>query len=186
MSRDEPPSRRADRLLHPLAIHLHLGEQAPHRGGLLVVLYGSLLVNDAVIGGIHQERTGPLFYPFSSLVGGNFTLITIILSVSQLVISRQLGSPGELREQIQGTNAYREAIEETMELEVAPVTPSEFLHLLHRSSAELISQVYEKVDAVEEEPRDELLEITDRLDDRSMRSSRRCRIRTCRCSARSR
>jgi hypothetical protein len=134
-------------------------------GGCLVILYGLLVATDAVVGRINQEQTAPLFYLFGALVGGNFTLITIVLSVSQLVISRQLRSPGELREQIQGTNEYRKAIEETMELEVAPVTPTEFLHLLHRSSADLVSRIRENADALDGEARDDVLAFTERLDE---------------------
>lgn len=133
--------------------------------GLLGVVYGLLMAVDVFIGGINQEQIAPLLYLFSALVGGNFTLITIILSISQLVISRQLGSPGELREQIEGTNAYREAIEETMSLEVAPVTPTEFLHMLHDSSADIIDQMQVHFDAVDEERRVELAAHTERLDE---------------------
>ncbi|AUV80755.1 hypothetical protein C2R22_03035 [Salinigranum rubrum] len=133
--------------------------------GMLGAVYGLLVGVDVFIGGVNQEQVAPLLYLFSALVGGNFTLITIILSISQLVISRQLGSPGELREQIEGTNAYREAIEETMNLEVAPVTPTEFLHMLHDSSAEIIDQAQEHLDTVDGERRDELIAHTERLDE---------------------
>ena len=49
--------------------------------------------------------------------------MTIVISISQLVISRQLGSPGERRDRIEATNDYREKIEGSVEEEVAPVTP---------------------------------------------------------------
>jgi hypothetical protein len=132
--------------------------------GLLVILYGLLVSVDVLVAGIDQEQVGPLFYLFGALVGGNFTLITVVLSISQLVISRQLGSPGELRERIKGTNAYREAIEETMDVEVAPVTPTEFLHMLHRSSADIVSRIHEEIDRVDGDPRDDVMELTDELD----------------------
>lgn len=75
-------------------------------------------------------NTGPLQFLFSALVGGNFTLITVVLSVNQLVLSRQLEAPGEVRSQIQEVHDYRSEVEDHAPQDVAPVFPPEFFLLL--------------------------------------------------------
>lgn len=132
-------------------------------GVLLLVTYLVLLVANAVIGPIAQEETSPIFYLFSALVGGNFTLVTIVISVSQLVISRQLGTPGQIRSQIQATNSFREDIEESSGVDVAPVTPTEFLHLLLQSAAEQTRVLTDAADGREGEAWDELTDAVDQL-----------------------
>lgn len=73
--------------------------------------------------------TQPLFYAFSGLVTGNFTLITVVVSINQLVLSRELASPGELESEIEETVDYREEIEAAAN-RPAPAEPSGFLRLV--------------------------------------------------------
>ncbi|WP_435177501.1 hypothetical protein [Halorussus sp. AFM4] len=101
------------------------------------VLAGGLLVGFLVVLGAIELRMGlatqqlvPLFYATSAVIGGNFTLLTIVISISQLVISQQLSAPGELRAQIEDTTAYRETSTESVGREVAPATPAAFLEVL--------------------------------------------------------
>lgn len=75
-------------------------------------------------------NTGPLQYLFSALIGGNFTLITVVLSVNQLVLSRQLEAPGEVRSQIEDVHDYRDEVEAHVPQDVVPVLPPEFFLLL--------------------------------------------------------
>ncbi|MFC7155921.1 hypothetical protein ACFQPA_10690 [Halomarina halobia] len=72
----------------------------------------------------------PLYYLFSALLGGNLTLITVVISINQLLLSRELKSPGELRTEIDDVIEYRRDVERTAERDVAPVKPSEFLDFL--------------------------------------------------------
>jgi hypothetical protein len=98
--------------------------------------------------GMADEQMVPLFYLFSALIGGNLTLITIVLSINQLVISQHLNSPGGLREEIEGVNEYREAVEETLTESVAPVTPSDFLEMLLDSAQQSVESADEQSDEV--------------------------------------
>lgn len=64
------------------------------------------------VGGIAPlADTQSLFYVFSGLISGNFTLITVVVSITQLVLSQELQSPGELESEITATADYREEIE---------------------------------------------------------------------------
>jgi hypothetical protein len=72
----------------------------------------------------------PLLFLFSAIVGGNFTLLTVALSVNQLVLSRQLEAPGEVRSRIEEVHDYRDEVEVDSPRGVAPVLPPEFFLLL--------------------------------------------------------
>jgi hypothetical protein len=108
-------------------------------GNRLVVSMALLAVVAAILWGVVltglaplTERTPILFLLFA-LIGGNFTLIAIVVSISQFVLSRHLESPGEIREQMQEIVGYRQEVGELTEERVLPVTPSGFFLLLFRS-----------------------------------------------------
>ena len=101
-------------------------------GGLLVVIGG--LVFGAVWTGLAPltERTPVLFLLFA-LLSGNVTLVAVVVSISQFVLSRHLESPGEIREQLREMAGYREEVGRTTGERVLPVTPGGFLTLLFMS-----------------------------------------------------
>lgn len=78
------------------------------------------------------EQTPTLFLLFA-LIGGNFTLITIVVSISQFVLARHLESPGEVREQMREVLGFRQEVSELTQERVVPVTPSGLFELLFRS-----------------------------------------------------
>lgn len=67
---------------------------------------------------------------FSALAGGNLTLITVVVSINQLILSRELGGPGQIKERIDRMIDYRHAIEETAGADVSPVDLEGFLDFL--------------------------------------------------------
>lgn len=81
-----------------------------------------------------------LFYVFSALVGGNLTLITVVVSINQLLLSRELQTPGELRSQIDDVVDYRRDVEDATG-EVAPVEPLGFLRLLVEGTREDVQRL---------------------------------------------
>ncbi len=93
-----------------------------------VLLWGVVLTNYAPL----IERTPILFLLFA-LISGNVTLITIVVSISQFVLSRHLESPGEIRQQLRDLVGYRREVSEMTGEQVLPVTPRGFLLLLFRS-----------------------------------------------------
>lgn len=92
--------------------------------GILAILVGVELA-----GWVPMNEIQPLYYLFSALIGGNITLITVVVSINQLLLSRELKSPGELESQIENVIDYRREVEESAG-EVAPVKPMGFLRLL--------------------------------------------------------
>lgn len=132
-------------------------------GLFVLVTYLVLVGVSTVIGPLRREETSPMFYLFSALAGGNFTLVTIVISVSQLVVSRQLGTPGEIRERIDVSNDFREDVARTSDVDVAPVTPTGFLHHLLESAGSVVGSVRRDARGREGEGWEELREATDRL-----------------------
>lgn len=100
-------------------------------GSRWAVAGGSLLPIAALLGWMATagllvlDDTEPLLFLFSAIVGGNFTLLTVVLSVNQLVLSRQLEAPGEVRSRIEAVHDYRDEVESHTE-GIAPVLPPEF------------------------------------------------------------
>lgn len=93
----------------------------------------------AVILGISFSEIAPLqtfqslFYVFSGLITGNLTVITVVVSINQLLLSRELNSPGEPRSQMESVINYRGEIEDAIG-ELAPVEPQEFLRYLFENT----------------------------------------------------
>lgn len=66
---------------------------------------------------------------YQALIVGNITLVTVIVSINQLLLTRELQAPGELQTQMADVVDYRRAVEDAAG-EIAPVQPLGFLRLL--------------------------------------------------------
>jgi hypothetical protein len=66
----------------------------------------------------------------SGLLSGLLTLLTVALSINQLILSRLFGSAGSLSDQLEGTLEYRRSVEAIADVAVSPNEPSAFLTLL--------------------------------------------------------
>ena len=98
---------------------------------LLIVLTG---LWGAVVSGLipFREQTATLYLLFA-LISGNFTLITIVVSLSQLILTRHLESPGEIHEKVADIRTYRQEVSETTHQSITPIRPAGFFLLLFRS-----------------------------------------------------
>lgn len=81
-----------------------------------------------------RNITPPLFYFTSALIGGNITLITVVVTINQVILSQELESPGSLRDEIERTADYRkEALDQT----APPTNPADFVQqLLQKTQAQ--------------------------------------------------
>lgn len=108
-------------------------------GNRLLISAGMLTIVGAVLWGVVLtglaplvERT-PILFVLFVLAGGNFTLIAIVVSISQFVLARHLESPGEIRDHLREMVEYRRAVGEVTGEPVVPVTPEGFFLVLFRS-----------------------------------------------------
>jgi heme A synthase len=119
-------------------------------GAVLVVVFIGLW--GTVVSGLVplREQTATLYLLFA-LISGNFTLITIAVSLSQLILTRHLESPGDIHEEITNMRAYREDVRETTHQSMTPVRPSGFFLLLFRSVHQDVHSLEEREWEIEDE-----------------------------------
>ncbi|ADD06470.1 uncharacterized protein Nmag_2917 [Natrialba magadii ATCC 43099] len=107
-------------------------------GGIFVLLCALLAVNL-----FPSEPGEPLYLLFSAFLGGNLTLITVVIAINQLVFSRELGSPGDLEQRTRNAVEYRNEVQSVMDREVSPVMPGSFLLVLHENLGNRAQQLRE-------------------------------------------
>lgn len=66
----------------------------------------------------------------SGIVSGLFTLITVTLTINQLILSRVFGSPKDLRQEFEGSVDFRKKVTELTDSTVVPNDPAHFLELI--------------------------------------------------------
>ena len=123
-------SRRSNKPRHgPIEWILVGGNRLTVAAALLLVVFG-LLGGLAVLGITAINSPAPLFYLFSAFIGGNITLITVVLSINQLVLARQLKTPGSLRTEFRSTEEFRQHAADAVDQSVMPTLPPAFLYKL--------------------------------------------------------
>ncbi|GAA0663812.1 hypothetical protein [Natronoarchaeum mannanilyticum] len=101
---------------------------------LVLVVVAAVVATLVVAGVVPPTNADAMLYLFSAFVGGNFTLITVVLSINQLVLSQQLQAPDEIRSEIEATIEYRRDVEDVTGVDVLPVVPRAFLRQLLEST----------------------------------------------------
>ena len=118
--------------------------------GLLVVAFVLLAwLSLAGVVDVARDRTS-LHYLFEMLGGGNFTLVTIVISINQLILSRELRTPGELQSEQEAASEYRAEVESEVDRSVVPQSAENFLVVLVGDTRELIDQLDAEIDDVED------------------------------------
>ncbi|WP_336328195.1 hypothetical protein [Halovenus sp. HT40] len=91
----------------------------------------------AIIGSLHPTEASVLFSqgdPIETLFQGLLTAIitgvTLVLTLSQLVLSQEQGPVGDQRERMEGAMSFRKDVEDVIEEPVSPAQPSAFLRSL--------------------------------------------------------
>lgn len=103
----------------------------------------------------NQSMVGFLLSVF---IAGNFTLVTIVITINQLVLSREFGKPHSLRERNKGIQAFRRDVLDSIGRETGPAGPRPFLRSLVQSIEERATRLEEAVDG-----RDELVADVERF-----------------------
>jgi len=101
---------------------------------LVLLGVAAVVVTLVATGFVPATNADAMFYLFSAFVGGNFTLITVVLSINQLVLSQQLEAPNEIRSEIEATIEYRRDVEDVTGIDVLPVVPRAYLQRLLEST----------------------------------------------------
>jgi len=84
---------------------------------------------------------------FQALVTGIITAVTLVLTLSQLVLSQELGAVGDQRERMAGAMEFREDAADAIGTPLSPAEPSAFLRSLVRATGEQAYDVEDALDA---------------------------------------
>ena len=89
----------------------------------------------------------------SGMTAGSFSLITIVLTINQLILSQELGTAGKVESRLEGMMEFRERIESMTDAAATPARPVDMVALLARSTAEAATALSA---SVEDTPDDRL------------------------------
>ncbi|WP_411966897.1 hypothetical protein [Haloferax sp. YSSS75] len=81
------------------------------------------------------ESSDPVETLGQGLLTSIVTGVTLVVSINQLVLSRELGPLGDQRDRMQGSIAFREDVADLLDVPVAPPEPSAFMRALAESIA---------------------------------------------------
>lgn len=93
-------------------------------GGVALLVYTLALADVVALGPRSNVRT--LFS--SGLTSGLLTLVTVALSINQLLLSRVFGPPEEFADRLSGTEAFRDRVSRAVGESLYENEPKEFLH----------------------------------------------------------
>lgn len=77
----------------------------------------------------------------TGIVAGEFSLLTIVLSINQLILSQETGTTGEIRERLDGMMAFRRRFERTVGVDTTPSEPVEMLRALTEATLETVDRL---------------------------------------------
>ena len=95
-------------------------------GMVMVIAVGFIVVTPA-LGGDRMR------WLFNGLVNGLLSLITLVLTINQLIISRQLGSPRDLYDRLDDRISFHEEAEGQIDSVITPSQPGGFIEVLLRA-----------------------------------------------------
>lgn len=111
-----------------------------NRWSIVAVLVGAVFASSCLLGiaGVIGSREGGLVTTlFGTIISGLFSFVPIVVAVNQLTVSQLFATPEDLRERIEGIQAFRRSIEQRLPGEpVSPTEPARFLGAV----VEIVSQ----------------------------------------------
>ncbi len=94
---------------------------------------------------------------FQALVAATVTAVTLVLTLSQLVLSQELGAVGDQRDRMEGSMAFRADVADAVGVAVSPAEPSAFLRALVDTAADRADAVRAALDDPAEDELDAYL-----------------------------
>ncbi|MFC7069602.1 hypothetical protein [Halobaculum lipolyticum] len=92
----------------------------------------------------------PIETAFQPLIGGTITVVTLVLTLNQLVLSQELGAVGDQRERMEGATDFRRDVADALGRDVMPPEPAAFLRELVIAAGQRADDVEEALSADED------------------------------------
>lgn len=119
------------------------------------VFLGQVALGAADVTSMESASTARSLFA-SGFTAGLLTLVTVSLSINQLLLSRVFGSPASLRERLDGTLAYREDVEQLAHRTGSPNDPIEFLGFLGTAMDDRIDELLAALETCDPDTREDL------------------------------
>lgn len=103
-------------------------------------------------------------YLFQAFITATITGVTLVVTLSQLVLSQELGAVKEQRERMEGAMQFRQDVADVIQAQVSPSRPAQFLRALVQVSGERAKKLKKSVDEnTDEDLKKEINVFTDSL-----------------------
>lgn len=76
------------------------------------------------------DQPDPVIQLLHVMMVGDFTVIGLVITINQLVLSWEFSSPDTLRDRVAGVKRFRQDVEEVADTAVSPANPTDFLRLI--------------------------------------------------------
>ncbi|ADD05846.1 uncharacterized protein Nmag_2281 [Natrialba magadii ATCC 43099] len=137
----------------------------------LGVFVGSVLLNE--VGIISFVNDDSLTRTASGLIAGTFSLVTLVVSINQLILSQEFAPAGDARSQIENVLSFRADVAEAADVPASPASPARLIELLAESIQTNARELTDAAEMPDDEEQAELLdqfaqslsESSDRLDE---------------------
>ncbi|WP_423747320.1 hypothetical protein V5735_24220 (plasmid) [Haladaptatus sp. SPP-AMP-3] len=111
---------------------------------VFVVLYG---LWEAGI--ISFQNSSAITRLSSGLIAGEFSLLTIVLAINQLILSQEMGPAGKILERLDGMMEFRHRFERVADVDVTPPEPVEMLNALAHSTMSEVDRLESTTTGIE-------------------------------------
>lgn len=119
--------------------------------GALVVAFYLLLVVCAAVDVVGFQDDAAMTRMAGGMIAGTFSLITIVLTINQLILSQELGHAGKMEDQLDATLDLRARVEDEAGVPTSPNAPVDFLLLVVRTMRERALELRELVGETEDQ-----------------------------------
>ncbi|MFC7068914.1 hypothetical protein [Halobaculum lipolyticum] len=99
------------------------------------------------VGVLGVTGSGPVSSLFGAVITGVFTLVSIVLAINQLVLSRVFGSPNDLTDRMAGNLSFRDRVARATDGDLPPTDPQDFLGAVVDGLGERADDLGDRVDA---------------------------------------
>lgn len=118
--------------------------------GISLSMFVALLAGDR-LGVISFANDDSITRLAGGMIAGSFSLVTLVVTLNQLVLSREFASADEVSDRLDGIMTFRKELEAAAEIPVSPGSPSRILELIAETIADRAEQLGETVAETEDE-----------------------------------
>ncbi|ELZ15223.1 hypothetical protein C477_18595 [Haloterrigena salina JCM 13891] len=105
----------------------------------------------------------------SGMIAGTFSLVTLVVSVNQLILSQEFSAAGKARDRLEGIIDFRRDVATTAMVPASPATPTRVLELLTESIRHDAADLANAVENSDDEIREPITRYTNAVQERTGR-----------------